>query len=75
MSLDKIKENHERFTKENEAIEKLKIASKNTVIQFKAATKAMNELKYIADSLGYKVDEDNGELRCSNNMPKSPEWR
>ena len=62
MTLNKIKENHERFIKTNEAVEKLKIAAQNAVIQLKAAASAMEELKFIADSLGYKINEDTGEL-------------
>lgn len=64
MSLDKIKENHQRFTKTQEAIEKLRIAAQNAVIQIKAATKAMDELKCIAGSLGYKINEDTGDLNA-----------
>ena len=64
MGLDKIKENHERFKSTQSVIDKLRIAAQNTVIQFKAATKAMEEIKYMANSLGYKMDEDTGDLNA-----------
>lgn len=62
--LEKINENHERFKKTNEAIEKLRIAAQNAVIQFKAATKSMEELSFIAESLGYKIDKNDGSLNA-----------
>lgn len=60
--LEEINKNHERFKKTNEAIDKLRIAAHNAVIQFKAATKALEELSFIAESLGYKIDKNDGSL-------------
>ena len=62
MSLDKIKENHKDFNNSKEVFEKLAIASKNATIQLKLAIKAMYEIKHIADTLGFKIDKDSGEL-------------
>jgi hypothetical protein len=50
-NLEKINEDQGRQKKINDAIEKLKIAAENVVIQFRATTKAMEEFGIIAKSL------------------------
>ena len=64
MSLNKIKENHKKFSKTQEAMKKLRIAAQNAVIQSKSIKNVIEQLQEIAEPLGYKIDEDTGKLNA-----------